>query len=64
MKVDGEIISLAAKTSDERGVGAQTSRRMRTVRDDDLIEVRIVAHDVSGVFFDDVRDVRGGEVAA
>ena len=56
MKVDGEVIALAPEPSDEGDVCAQPPRRVRAVRDDHRVEVRVVAHDGCSFFFDDVRD--------
>jgi hypothetical protein len=63
VKVDRQVVALAAQPPDERDVGAQASRRARTPRHDYLIEVRIVTHDGGGFLFDDVSEA-GVRVAA
>ena len=64
VKVDREIVSFAPQPSDERDVGAQPSRRVRTAGDDHVVEMRIVPHDRRGFFFDDVGDAGVRVVAA
>ncbi len=64
MKVDREIVSLAPQPPDERDIGAQAAGRMRAARHNHVVEMRIVAHDGCGFFFDDVGDAGVGVVAA
>ena len=64
VKVDREIVALAAQPSDEREIGAQAAGRVRAARHDHFVEVGIVAHDRRGFFFDDVGDAGVGVVAA
>ena len=64
MKVDRKIVPFAPQPSNQRDVRAQSSRRVRTARDDHRVDVRIVSHDRRGFFFDDVGDAGVRVVAA
>ena len=58
MKIDGEIVALASKSSNHCQIGTQPSGCVRAADDDDFVEVRVCANDGRRLFFDDICDVR------
>jgi hypothetical protein len=64
VEVDRKVVLLSTQPSDERDVCAQPPGCVRARCHDHRVEMRIMAHDGSSFFFDDVGDASVGIVAA
>jgi hypothetical protein len=56
MKVDGEVVPLAAQSPNQRQIGAESPWRARTGGDNHFVEMQIASNDGRRLFLDDVRD--------
>jgi tetratricopeptide (TPR) repeat protein len=64
MKINREIVMPAPQSSNQRKIGAKSSRCVRAADDDHFVKVRVRADYGCGFFLDDIRDARVGIMSA